>query len=114
MVAMTIPTHPLLPVALAQDDGPWSCLSPFRRHPADLLAPGWPELEAGVVSRGATARAAFVAGDVQAGVERSWAILIGTTRTTGSVRMTEVPRASGGDTTLTLKYNCLSTRTRAR
>ena len=93
-------------VARAQDDGP--AVVPYRpsvASPADLPAPGWPELEAGVAwaKGGDTAKSFTSPVTFKLAWNESWAILIGTDaydwqRADGSTAH------SGGDTTLTLKY----------
>jgi len=94
-------------VARAQDGGP--AVVPYRPSvatPAELPAPGWPELEAG----GAWAKAGDSARSFSSPVtfklawDDSWAILIGTDAYDWQRAYDGSTAHSGGDTTLTLKY----------
>ena len=94
-------------VVRAQDGGP--AVVPYRPSvatPAELPAPGWPELEAG----GARAKGGDSARSFSSPVtfklawNDSWAILIGTDAYDWQRANDGSTAHSGGDTTLTLKY----------
>jgi hypothetical protein len=92
-------------VARAQDDGP--AVVPYRPSvatPADLPAPGWPELEAGYswVKGGDTARSQSSPVTFKLAWNESWAILIGTDAYEWQRANDGSTAHSGGDTTLTL------------
>jgi len=94
-------------VAWAQDDGP--AVVPYRPSvatPADLPAPGWPELEAGVswAKGGDTARSQSSPVTFKLAWNESWAILIGTDAYEWQRAHDGSTAHTGGDTTLTLKY----------
>jgi hypothetical protein len=105
-------------VARAQDNGP--AVVPYRpsvASPADLPAPGWPELEAGIswAKGGDTAKSFSSPVTFKLAWSESWAILIGTDaydwqRATGAGlgagpgNFDGGTAHSGGDTTVTLKY----------
>ena len=94
-------------VAFAQDEGP--PVVPYRPSvatPADLPAPGWPELEAGVqwAKGGDTARSQSSPVTFKLAWDESWAILIGTDIYDWQRAYDGWTAHSGGDTTLTLKY----------
>jgi hypothetical protein len=93
--------------ARAQDDGP--AVVPYRPSvatPADLPAPGWPELEAGVqwARGGDTARSQSSPITFKLAWNESWAVLIGTDAYDWQRAYDGSTAHSGGDTTLTLKY----------
>jgi hypothetical protein len=94
-------------VARAQDGGP--AVVPYRPSvatPADLPAPGWPELEAGVqyAKGGDTARSQSSPLTFKLAWNESWAVLIGTDAYDWQRAYDGSTAHSGGDTTLTLKY----------
>jgi hypothetical protein len=94
-------------VAQAQDDGP--AVVPYRPSvatPADLPAPGWPELEAGVAWAKGGDRAHSFSSPVtfKLAWNESWGILIGTDAYDWQRAYDGSTAHSGGDTTLTLKY----------
>jgi len=94
-------------VARAQDGGP--AVVPYRPSvamPADLPAPGWPELEAGVqyAKGGGTARSQSSPLTFKLAWNESWAVLIGTDAYDWQRAYDGSTAHSGGDTTLTLKY----------
>jgi hypothetical protein len=94
-------------VARAQDEGP--AVVPYRPSvatPADLPAPGWPELEAGIqwAKGGDTARSQSSPVTFKLAWNESWAILIGTDIHDWQRAYDGGTAHSGGDTTLTLKY----------
>jgi hypothetical protein len=91
----------------AQDDGP--AVVPYRPSvatPADLPAPGWPELEAGVqwAQGGDTARSRSSPITFKLAWSESWAVLVGTDAYDWQRAYDGSTAHSGGDTTLTLKY----------
>jgi hypothetical protein len=93
--------------ARAQDDGP--AVVPYRPSvatPADLPAPGWPELEAGMqwAKGGDTARSQSSPTTFKLAWNESWAVLIGTDAYDWQRAYDGSTAHSGGDTTLTLKY----------
>ncbi len=93
--------------AHAQEAGP--PVVPYRPSvatPADLPAPGWPELEAGVQwAKGSdTARSQTSPVSFKLAWNESWAILIGTDIHDWQRDYDGNTAHSGGDTTLTLKY----------
>ena len=94
-------------VARAQDEGP--AVVPYRPSvatPADLPAPGWPELEAGLswAKGGDTARSQSSPITFKLAWNESWAILIGTDAYEWQRAYDGSTAHSGGDTTLILKY----------
>jgi len=94
-------------IAQAQDDSP--AVVPYRPSvatPADLPAPGWPELEAGGawVKGGDTARSFSSPMTFKLAWDESWAILIATDAYDWQRAFDGSTAHSGGDTTLTLKY----------
>jgi hypothetical protein len=95
-------------VAWAQDDdGP--AVVPYRPSvatPADLPAPGWPELEAGLswAKGGDAARSLSSPVTFKLAWNESWAILIGTDAYEWQRAYDGSTAHSGGDTTLTLKH----------
>jgi len=94
-------------VARAQDNGP--PVVPYRPSvatPADLPAPGWPELEAGLswAKGGDTARSQSSPVTFKLAWNESWAVLIGTDAYQWQRAYDGSTARSGGDTTLTLKY----------
>jgi hypothetical protein len=94
-------------VARAQDDGP--AVVPYRPSvatPAELPAPGWPELEAGGqwAKGGGTARSESTPLTFKLAWDESWAILIGTDAYDWQRAYDGGTVRSGGDTSLTLKY----------
>ena len=94
-------------VARAQDEGP--AVVPYRPSvatPAQLPAPGWPELEAGLQSAkgGNTERGQSVPMTFKLAWNESWAILIATDAYDWQRAYDGSTAHSGGDTTLTLKY----------
>lgn len=102
-VAFAIATHPVR----AQDGGP--PVVPYRPSvatPADLPAPGWPELEAGVQSTkgGDTARSQAIPVTFKLAWNESWAVLVGTDLYDWQRAYDGSTAHSGGDTSLTLKY----------
>jgi len=91
----------------AQDEGP--AVVPYRPSvatPADLPAPGWPELEAGVTwAKGGDSAHSFSSPiTFKLAWNDSWAILIGTDAYDWQRAFDGSTAHSGGDTTLTLKY----------
>jgi len=93
--------------AQSQDDGP--AVVPYRpsvASPAELPAPGWPELEAGVAwaKGGDTAKSFSSPVTFKLAWNESWAILIGTDAYDWQRAFDGSTAHSGGDTTLTLKY----------
>jgi hypothetical protein len=93
--------------AIAQDNGP--PVVPYRPSvatPADLPAPGWPELEAGYAwaKGGDTARSQSSPITFKLAWNESWAILIGTDAYEWQRAYDGTTAHSGGDTSLTLKY----------
>src|SRR5437773_9251199 len=93
--------------ARAQDDGP--AVVPYRPSvatPADLPAPGWPELEAGVswTKGGDVARSQSSPVTFKLAWNKSWAILIGTDAYDWQRAHDGSTAHSGGDTTVALKY----------
>jgi len=94
-------------VARGQEGGP--AVVPYRPSvatPADLPAPGWPELEAGIqwAKGGDTARSQSSPVTFKLAWNESWAILIGTDIHDWQRAYDGATASSGGDTTLTLKY----------
>jgi hypothetical protein len=94
-------------VSSAQDEAP--AVVPYRPSvatPADLPAPGWPELEAGVawIKGGDSARSQSSPVTFKLAWNESWAILIGTDVYDWQRAYDGTTAHSGGDTTLTLKY----------
>jgi len=94
-------------IAHAQDDGP--AVVPYRPSvatPADLPAPGWPELEAGLqwAKGGDTARSQTSPVTFKLAWNESWAILIGTDIDDWQRAYDGSTAHSGGDTTVALKY----------
>ncbi len=94
-------------LARAADDSP--AVVPYRPSvatPADLPAPGWPELEAGLqwAKGGGTARSQSSPLTFKLAWDESWAILIGTDAYAWQRDYDGSTAHSGGDTTLTLKY----------
>ena len=94
-------------LAQAQDEGP--AVVPYRpsvASPAELPAPGWPELEAGVqrTKGGDTARSQSTPVTFKLAFDESWAVLIGTDAYAWQRAEDASTAHSGGDTTLTLKY----------
>jgi hypothetical protein len=92
--------------ARAQDAGP--AVVPYRpsvASPAELPAPGWPELEAGLQSAkgGDAARSQSSPVTFKLAWNESWAILIGTDAYDWQRAYDGLTAHSGGDTTLTLK-----------
>jgi hypothetical protein len=79
---------------------------PSVATPADLPAPGWPELEAGVqyAKGGDTARSQSSPMTFKLAWNESWAVLIGTDAYDWQRAYDGSTAHSGGDTTLTLKY----------
>lgn len=93
--------------ARAQDDGP--AVVPYRpsvASPAELPAPGWPELEAGVqgAKGGDTARSQSSPLTFKLAWNESWALLVGTDAYDWQRAHDGSTAHSGGDTALTLKY----------
>jgi len=93
--------------AHAQDESP--AVVPYRPSvatPAELPAPGWPELEAGMqwAKGGDTARSQSSPVTFKLAWNKSWAILIGTDIHDWQRAYDGGTAHSGGDTTLTLKY----------
>jgi hypothetical protein len=93
--------------ARAQDAGP--PVVPYRPSvatPAELPAPGWPELEAGWqwAKGGDTARSQSSPVTFKLAWNETWAILIGTDIYDWQRAFDGSTTHSGGDTTLTLKY----------
>ena len=93
--------------AQAQDDGP--AVVPYRpsvASPAELPAPGWPELEAGLAwaKGGDTAKSFSSPVTFKLAWNESWAVLIGTDAYDWQRAFDGSTAHSGGDTTLTLKY----------
>ena len=91
----------------AQDEAP--AVVPYRPSvatPADLPAPGWPELEAGVAwaKGGDTARSQTSPVTFKLAWNESWAVLIATDIYDWQRAYEGTTAHSGGDTTLTLKY----------
>ena len=91
----------------AQDGGP--AVVPYRPSvatPAELPAPGWPELEAGGAwaKGGDSARSFSSPVTFKLAWNDSWAILIGTDAYDWQRAYDGSTAHSGGDTTLTLKY----------
>lgn len=94
-------------IAQGRDDGP--AVVPYRpsvASPADLPAPGWPELEAGVSwAKGGDAAKAFSSPVLfKLAFDESWAILIGTDAYDWQRGFDGGTVHSGGDTALILKY----------
>ena len=94
-------------LALAQDDGP--SVVPYRPSvatPAELPAPGWPELEAGWSGTrgGDAAHSQSVPLLFKLAWNENWAVLIGTDAYDWQRDFDGSTARSGGDTTLTLKY----------
>ena len=94
-------------IARAQDDGP--AVVPYRPSvatPADLPAPGWPELEAGLswAKGGDTARSQSLPVTFKLAWNESWAVLIGTDAYEWQRAYDGSTAHSVGDTTLALKY----------
>ncbi|HWZ73862.1 MAG TPA: transporter [Casimicrobiaceae bacterium] len=94
-------------VARAQDESP--AVVPYRPSvatPADLPAPGWPELEAGLswAEGGGTARSLASPVTFKLAWNESWAVLIGTDAYDWQRAYDGSTAHSGGDTALTLKY----------
>ena len=94
-------------VGRAQDGGP--AVVPYRPSvatPAELPAPGWPELEAGLqwAKGGDTARSQSSPVSFKLAWNESWALLIGTDVYDWQRADDGSTAHSGGDTTLTLKY----------
>jgi hypothetical protein len=94
-------------VVRAQDDGP--AVVPYRPSvatPAELPAPGWPELEAGGTwARGGDSARSFLSPvTFKLAWDDSWAVLIGTDAYDWQRAFDGSTAHSGGDTTLTLKY----------
>jgi hypothetical protein len=95
-------------VARAQVDRP--AVVPYRPSvatPADLPAPGWPELEAGLQwakGGGDAARSQSAPITLKLAWNKSWAILIGTDAYDWQRAFDGSTAHSGGDTTLILKY----------
>jgi hypothetical protein len=94
-------------VARAQDGGP--AVVPYRPSvatPAQLPAPGWPELEAGGAwaKGGDSARSFSSPVTFKLAWDESWGILIGTDAYDWQRAYDGSTAHSGGDTTLTLKY----------
>lgn len=95
------------PSALGQEDAP--AVVPYRPSvatPADLPAPGWPELEAGWngAKGGDTARSQSVPLLFKLAWSESWALLVGTDAYDWQRDFNGNVAHSGGDTTLALKY----------
>jgi len=93
--------------ARAQDNGP--AVVPYRPSvatPADLPAPGWPELEAGLqwARGGDTAHSQSSPVTFKLAWNENWAILIGTDVYDWQQANDGSTAHSGGDTSLTLKY----------
>jgi len=93
--------------AHAQDESP--AVVPYRPSvatPAELPAPGWPELEAGVqwAKGGGTTRSQSSPVTFKLAWNDSWAILVGTDVYEWQRAYDGTTAHSGGDTTLTLKY----------
>ena len=93
--------------AQSPDEGP--AVVPYRpsvASPADLPAPGWPELEAGVAwGKGGDAAKSFSSPvTFKLAWDESWAILVGTDAYDWQRALDGSTAHSGGDTTLTLKY----------
>jgi hypothetical protein len=94
-------------VASAQDGSP--AVVPYRPSvatPAELPAPGWPELEAGYawLKGGDTARSQSSPISFKLAWNDSWAVLIGTDAYQWQRDYDGSTAHSGGDTTLTVKY----------
>ena len=94
-------------VARAQEDNP--AVVPYRPSvatPADLPAPGWPELEAGIAwaKGGDTTRSVSSPMTFKLAWDESWGILIATDAYDWQRAFDGSTAHSGGDTTLTLKY----------
>jgi len=94
-------------VARAQEESP--AVVPYRPSvatPADLPAPGWPELEIGMqwAKGGDTARSQSSPVTFKLAWNESWAILVGTDIHDWQRAYDGSKAHSGGDTTLTLKY----------
>jgi len=94
-------------VARAQDSGP--AVVPYRpsvASPAELPAPGWPELEAGGTwaKGGDSARSFSSPVTFKLAWNESWAVLIGTDAYDWQRADDGSTARSGGDTALTLKY----------
>jgi len=94
-------------VARAQEYSP--AVVPYRPSvatPADLPAPGWPELEAGMqwAKGGDTARSQSSPVTFKLAWNEIWAVLIGTDIYDWQRAYEGGTAHSGGDTTLTLKY----------
>jgi hypothetical protein len=94
-------------MAHAQDEGP--AVVPYRPSvatPADLPAPGWPELEAGYswTKGGDSARSQASPVTFKLAWNESWAVLIGTNAYESQRAYDGTTAHSGGDTTLSLKY----------
>ena len=107
IVATAVTMAGTVTAARAQDEGP--AVVPYRPSvatPADLPAPGWPELEAGVqwAKGGDTSRSRSSPVTFKLAWNESWAILIGTDIYDWQRAYDGSSAHSGGDTTLTLKY----------
>jgi hypothetical protein len=94
-------------MAQAQDDAP--AVVPYRPSvatPAELPAPGWPELEAGIqwAKGGDTARSQSSPLTFKLAWNESWAVLIGTDAYDWQRAYDGTTAHSGGDTSVTLKY----------
>jgi len=94
-------------MAQAQDAGP--AVVPYRPSvatPADLPAPGWPELEAGLswAKGGDTARSQSSPVTFKLAWNESWGVLIGIDAYDWQRAVDGSTAHSGGNTTLTLKY----------
>jgi len=94
-------------MAQAPDEAP--AVVPYRPSvatPAELPAPGWPELEAGLqwAKGGDTARSQSSPITFKLAWNESWAILIGTDAYDWQRAYDGTTSHSGGDTALTLKY----------
>lgn len=94
-------------VAWAEDGGP--AVVPYRPSvatPADLPAPGWPEIEAGLLlaKGGDAARSLSSPVTFKLAWNESWAMLIGTDAYDWQRGYDGATAHSGGDTTLALKY----------
>lgn len=94
-------------IARAQDDAP--AVVPYRpsvASPAELPAPGWPELEAGLAwaKGGDTARSQSSPVTFKLAWNESWGMLIGTDVYDWQRAYDGSTAHSGGDTSLTLKY----------
>jgi hypothetical protein len=106
-VAATVVLVGVSTVVCAQDGGP--AVVPYRPSvatPAELPAPGWPELEAGGAwaKGGDSARSFSSPLTFKLAWNESWAILIGTDAYDRQRAYDGSTAHSGGDTTVTLKY----------